>query len=64
MKTKLVKQYENLMKLGYGDEKAEKVIASLGCRKKCEEEGLNDGSCDCADDKDKNDFLLIINYDR
>ena len=60
---KLVKQYENLMKLGYGEEKAEKVIASLGCREKCEQEDLNDTSCDCADDMAKNNFLLIINID-
>ena len=41
------------MKLGYGEEKAQKVIDSLGCRKKCEQEGLNDSSCDCADDMGK-----------
>ena len=48
------------MKLGYGEEKAEKVIAALGCRKKCEEEGLDETSCDCADDMGK---LIFINHE-
>ena len=45
------------MKLGYGEEKAEKVIGALGCRKKCEQEGLIDASCDCANDMGKIIFI-------